>query len=477
MPTEYEAGIWSLVPILLSLILAFWTRDAVFSLLFGCVIGVMIAGYDPATGLVHLFRTSLCTDDFIWVTLIELCVGVLVAMYLRTGVMNAISNLAIKRLHSARSAGGFTWIMGLCVFFSDYFSPIFIGPVARPVTDKHRVSREILAYILDSCSAPVCTIIPLSGWAVYIAALLAGHGAIGSAEQGMTVFLYSIPYNLYGWLAVTMAGLIAFQLIPNFGPMRKAELRAQTTGKLLRDGAVPLSGGEFDQILEKADGSPNLWIYFLIPNLIVISIAVGSFFATGKTLILEAFISGILYLSLAMAIGRQFKSVSDGMQVAMNGIKAIVPAALILAAAFSMNTLSKSLGAPQFVLSIVSPWMSAEMLPFVTFATASVISFVTGTSWGTYAIMTPFVLPMAIAYSGGDVSSFVLLTVGALVGGGLSGDHCSPISETACLSSFAAASDHMDHVITQLPYAISMILISGLIYLALGFSMAPAIAV
>lgn len=437
--------------------------------------GVMLVGSDPATGLVNLFRTSLCTEDFIWVTLIEICVGILVAFYLRTGVMNAISEWALRRIKSPRAAGGFTWLMGLCVFFSDYFSPIFIGPVARPVTDKHRVSREMLAYILDSCSAPVCTIIPLSGWAVYIAALLSGYGPIATAEQGMTVFLYSIPFNIYGWLAVTMAGLIAFQLMPNFGPMRTAEHRARTTGKVIRDGAVPLSGGEFEQILQGSRGSANLLFYFVIPNLIVISIAVGSFFMTGKTLILEAFISAILYLSVAMTIGGQFTSVGDGMQVALNGIKAIVPAALILGAAYSMNSVSKTLGAPQYVMSFVTPWMTAEMLPFLTFATSAAISFLTGTSWGTYAIMTPFVLPMAISFSGGEISQHVLLTVGALVGGGLSGDHCSPISDTACLSSFSAASDHMDHVITQLPYAILMILISSAVYLFLGYSIAPTI--
>lgn len=473
MPTEYDAGIWSLVPIVTSLILAFWTRDAVFSLLLGCVVGVVIAGYDPASGLVHLFRTSLCTEDFIWVTLIELCVGILVAFYLRTGVMNAISEWALTRIKSARVAGGFTWLMGLCVFFSDYFSPIFIGPIVRPVTDKNRVSREMLSYILDSGSAPVCTIIPLSGWAVYVAALLAGYGPVESAEQGMTVFLRSIPYNIYGWLALAMAGLIAFQLLPNFGPMRKAEIRARTTGKVIRDGAVPLSGGEFDQILANSDGKANLLFFFFIPNLIVIGIAVGSFVMTGKTLVLEAFISAILYLSVAMTIGGQFKSVKDGMQVALGGIKAIVPAALILGAAYSINAVSKSLGAPEFVISFVKPWMTAQMLPFLAFTAAAVISFLTGTSWGTYAIMIPFVLPMAFSFTGGEVTSLILLTVGALVGGGLSGDHCSPISDTSCLSSFAAGSDHMDHVITQLPYAASIILISCIAYLVLGYYQAP----
>jgi len=468
MDTTSGAGIWSLLPVIASLILAFLTRDAVFSLVVGCLLGVLISGANPVTGLSELLRRSLGNEDFIWVLLIELCVGVLVAFYLRTGVINSFSTWAMKRIHSPRLAGGFAWVMGLCVFFSDYFSPIFIGPIARPMTDKYRISREKLAYILDSCSAPVCTIVPISGWAVYIAALLVGHGPITSADQGMTVFVQSIPYNIYGWMAVILSGLVAFQLVPNFGPMRKAEERARTTGKVLRDGAVPLTGAEFEQILQREEGASSLLFYFVIPNLLIIGIAVGSFVFGETTLILEAFLVAVLYLTVAMAVGRHFKNVADGMNVALNGIKAILPAMLILAAAYCINSVSRSLGAPEFVMSIVSPWMTASLLPVLTFVAASTISFFTGTSWGTYAIMTPFVLPMAMALSGDTISNDVLLTVGALTGGGLFGDHCSPISDTTSLSSFGAGSDHMDHVVTQLPYAILMALITCIVFYFMG---------
>lgn len=465
---EVEIGFLSLLPVVVALAVAFVLKDAVISLLIGCIVGVVLAGYDPVSGLAQLLRHSLGNEDFIWVMLIELSVGILIAFYIRVGAIQAFTAWALEKVRSPRAATGFAWILGGCVFFSDYFSPLFSGPITRPLTDRHKVSREMLAYILDSGSAPICTLIPVSGWAVYIAALLQGYGPIDTAEQGMAVFIQSIPYNIYGWLTVIMAGLIAFQIFPNFGPMRKAEKRARTTGKVLRDGATPLTGIEFDLISPSDRGTPNLLLFFLIPNLMIIGISLGTFWFIGSTMILEAFLAAIGYMAIAMALGKHFSSVKEGMSVAISGMKAVLPAVLILAAAYCINSISKSLGAPQFVLSSVGPWMTAGLLPLMTFGTAALISFFTGTSWGTYAILTPFVMPLSLALSGDLVSSSVLVTIGALTGGALFGDHCSPISDTTCLASFGAGADHMDHVTTQLPYALLTATLAGVIYLVAG---------
>jgi len=461
---EADLGLVSLLPVALALVLAFVTKDAVLSLLVGCVVGVVLAGYDPATGLARLFRDALGNDDFIWVMMIEVAVGVLIAFYMRAGVIAAFAAWASKKIRTRRAASGFGWLLGVCVFFSDYFSPLFSGPIAKPLTDKHKVSREMLAYVLDSGSAPVCTLIPLSGWAVYIAGLLEGYGPIASAEDGMAVFIRSIPYNFYGWLAVVMAGLIAFGVLPHFGPMRRAEQRARSDGKVLRDGARPLAGEELETIRPLEGKTPSLVVYFLMPNLLIVGIAAGSFLFFQTTKILEAFLAAVMYMAVVMALGRHFRSVRDAMTVATSGIKAILPAILILAAAYSINTISKSLGAQQCILSLTEAWMSSDVLPVMTFATAGTIAFFTGTSWGTYAILTPMVLPLAMALSGDTVSPVVLTTVGALVGGAVFGDHCSPVSDTTCLASFGAGSDHMDHVNTQLPYALTAALIACVLY-------------
>ena len=468
MTIEADLGLLSLLPVVLALVLAFVTKDAVLSLIAGCVVGVMLAGYDPATGLAELCRHALGNEDFVWVMMIEVAVGLLIAFYMRAGVISAFTAWASGKIRTRRAASGFGWMLGIFIFFSDYFSPLFSGPIARPLTDKHKVSREMLAYVLDSGSAPVCTLIPLSGWAVYIAGLLQGYGPITSAEDGMTVFIRSIPYNFYGWLAVIMAGLIAFHVIPNFGPMRHAERRAREEGKVLREGARPLAGKELETIHPLEGKTPNLLVYFLMPNLLIVGIAVGTFLFLRTTKILEAFFAAILYLAVVMSVGKHFRSVRDAMTVATNGIKAVLPAILILAAAYSINVISKSLGAQQCIMSLTETWMSAHLLPAMTFATAAMIAFFTGTSWGTYAILTPFVLPLAMGFSGDTLSPGVLATVGALVGGALFGDHCSPVSDTTCLASFGAGSDHMDHVNTQLPYALTAALIACIFYVAAG---------
>ncbi|MBN1332730.1 MAG: hypothetical protein JW971_03115 [Synergistales bacterium] len=468
MEIEGTYGILSMLPVVLALVLAFWTKDAVFSLIIGCLVGVLIAGFDPATGLKNLFLAALGNGDFIWVMMIEIAVGIMIAFYLRAGVISAFTDFASTKIRTRRMASGFGWLLGIFVFFSDYFSPLFSGPIARPMTDKYKVSREMLAYELDSGSAPVCTLIPLSGWAVYIAGLLVGYGPITGVDEGMSLFIKAIPFNFYGWFAVVLCGLIAFQVIPNFGPMRKAELRAKNEGKVLRDGATPLTGEEMDQIQPLKNKRTNLFVYLVVPVLIVVSIAVGTFLILHSTKILEAFFAAVIYQAVAMSFGKYFTSVKDGMDVAIKGIKAVLPAILILALAYCINTISKGLGAQQYIISVTETWMTSGMLPLITFVTGACISFFTGTSWGTYAIVTPFVMPIAFGLSGGVVNSLVLATVGAIVGGGLFGDHCSPVSDTTCLSSFGAASDHMDHVATQLPYAALSGVLAAALFIIIG---------
>lgn len=465
---EASSGALSLVPVVLALCLAFWTKNAAFSLLVGCVVGGVLAGFDPATGLVRTFQQALGTPDFIWVMMIEVAVGVMIAFYLRAGVIAAFGDWASSRIRTRRAATGFTWCLGIFVFFSDYFSPLFAGPIARPITDRYRVSREKLAYILDSGSAPVVTLVPISGWAVYIAGLLNGYGSIQSVADGMAVFVKAIPFNLYGWLALLLAGAAAFELVPALGAMRAADRRAREEGKLIRDGATPLAGDEMNEIRPRLGVRTRLGAYLVVPVAIVLGISLGTFFVLGTTKILEAFLAAVMYQAVAMAMGGHFASVGDGVDVAIKGIKAVFPAIVILALAYCINSISQTLGASRFVVSITEGWMTAGMVPVVTFVTGGVISFFTGTSWGTYAILTPFVLPTAMSLSGGTVDSGVLAAVGALVGGGLFGDHCSPVSDTTCLSSFGAASDHMDHVTTQLPYALAAGAVAAAGYTLMG---------
>jgi Na+/H+ antiporter NhaC len=444
------------------------TRDAVFSLVIGCVIGVVIAGFDPFSGMSKLLQVSLGNADFIWVLMIEVAVGIMIAFYLRADVIRGFTEWSGDKIKSRRLASGFGWLLGIFIFFSDYFSPLFGGPIARPITDKFKVSREMLAYTLDSGSAPVCTLVPITSWGVYVAGLIKGQGPIADADEGMAVFIKSVPYNFYGWLAVILCGLIAFQFVPNFGPMKKAENRALKEGKVLRDGATPLAGEELGHIKPIEGKATHMLLHLVIPVLMLIVISVGTFFVLGGVKILEAFFIVISYQAILMSIGGYFKSVRDFMEVATNGIKAVMPAVFILALAYCINTISKSLGAQQFVIEATRSWMTPTLLPAITFFTGACISFFTGTSWGTYALLVPLSLPIAFNLSGGESSQVVLVTIASIMGGGVFGDHCSPVSDTSCLSSFGAASDHMDHVMTQLPYAFVCAGASLVLYLAIG---------
>ena len=251
--------------------------------------------------------------------------------------------------------------------------------------------------------------------------------------------------------------------------MAKAQKRAREEGKLIRDGANPLTGIELNQVEAASHRSANLFIYLVVPISLVFGISVTSFFLTGTSKILEAFLSANFYLASALAAGGYFKNVRDLVEVASQGIKGVLPAILILALAYSINAISKALGAQDYIIAITEGWMTAAMLPIVTFLTAAITSFFTGTSWGTYAMLTPFVLPLAFGFPHQEVGDTVLLTVGALVGGGLFGDHCSPVSDTTCLSSFGAGCDHMDHVSTQLPYALVSGTAACILLLIFGF--------
>jgi len=459
----------SLLPVFVALVLAFWTRNAAFALLVGCLTGGVVAGFDPATGLVQTLQQALGNADFIWVMLIEVAVGVMIAFYLRAGVIAGFADWASPRIRSARSAKGFAWGLGLFIFFSDYFSPLFSGPIARPLTDRYRVSREMLAYLLDSGSAPVAALVPVSAWAVYVAGLLKGHGPIDTVDAGMTVFIQAVPYNVYGWLAVALSGLVAFELVPVVGPLGRAERRARDEGKLLRDGATPLVGGDLDDIEPRPGSRRSLVVYLLVPVGIVLAIALGTFAVSGSAKVLEAFLAAVFYQGVAMGLGGHFANVDDAMSVATRGVKGVLPAIIILALAYAINAVSKSLGAQDYVVALTKDWMVEGMVPVVVFVTGAAMSFFTGTSWGTYALLTPFALPLALAGSGGVVDAGVLATVGAVVAGGLFGDHCSPVSDTTCLSSFGAASDHMDHVTTQLPYALAAGGLSIVLFAVIGW--------
>lgn len=464
-PANY--GILSLLPALIALVLAFITRDAIFSILLGTLVGIVISGQNILFGFTGLVQDALGNADFIWVLMIEVFVGIMVAYFQKSGAINAFTEFVGKKTLKQRGAQLLAWLLGIFIFFSDYFSPLYVGTVMRNITDKARVSREKLAYICDSTSAPVCTIIPFSSWGVYMAGLLVGIGAFVDKDVATKAVVRSVPFNFYGILAVAMVGLIALGIVPDFGPMKKAEKRAAETGKVIADGAKPMLGKELSQIKPKEGIKSNLFINFLAPALIIISITLGTYIVMGSAKTLEGFVAAVAFQFVAMLVQR-IATLQELIETAVEGIKSVMSAILILALAYCINSISKTLGTADYVISVTQSWITPTLLVLFTFLVSAFISFFTGTSWGTYAIITPIVIPLAFELTGGEITSLQYATIAAILGGGCFGDHCSPLSDTTILSSLAAGSDHIDHVKTQIPYTLTVAGISSILYIIVG---------
>ena len=465
METDINYGVWSLVPLIISLITAFWTRSAIFSLFIGCLIGVMMIGFnteaalfglDPAGGLMKLIAVSL-DGEFIRICVIIIFIGILFELFKRAGVLVAFANKVSKTGTSPKKVKFTTWLMGFFIV-DDYFSPLMTGPIMRPLTDKARVSREKLAFILDSTTASVCVLVPFMSWGAYLGGLIAKEGGpVNGANEAIELFAASIPYNIYPMLLIFFTMLVALEIIPDYGFMKKAETRARVEGKVLRDGAIPMVSDEGDDIFEQHRDKAYLFWDFAFPIIIVFGTVVVSYFVFGSLMIAEAFIMAVIYLGSSLYIKKYVSDFSDLTEIGVKGAKSVMSAVIITALAYCINTVTKGLGAAEFIMGFSEGFMTPALLVASTFFITAIISFSTGTSWGAFALMIPFVLPIAYGFSGGVAHDpIVYKALAAVVGGGIFGDHSSPVSDTSVLASVGAGSDHMDHVITQLPYALTV---------------------
>ncbi len=478
MQDTLDLGIFSLLPLAIALLIAFKTRSAVFSLLTGAIVGVlMLSGYalthtsveysnNPFMVLNKLFQSSLGNADFIWICLIVFLIGILFELFKHAGVISAFTIRMSHKAKNQKSVGLTAWVLGF-VIVDDYFSPLMSGAVMRPLSDSVKMSREKLAFILDSTTASVCILMPFMAWGTMMTGLIkAQGGAVQSIEQAFSVFLYSIPYNFYSILLLIFSLGIVLKWIPDFGPMKKAELRAITTGKVIRDGSMPLTDLEADDLL-KQHKDCNLIFEFLVPVVLLFSSILGSLWLTQQVMIVESFMLVISFQIILMSLKGKFDDIEQLTQLMMIGIKEVMPAIVIIALAYSINGVTKELGSAYYIVEISKDFLSPSALVATTFVLTALFSFATGTSWGAYALMVPLSLPVVYSLNGGVIDNLLFQTVAAIAGGGIFGDHASPVSDTSVLASAGAGSDHMDHVITQLPYALVVAFVTVVLYLIL----------
>jgi Na+/H+ antiporter NhaC len=264
-----------------------------------------------------------------------------------------------------------------------------------------------------------------------------------------------------------MTLLIVLKVVPDYGPMRTAEDRTNSTGKVMRDGAVPMMGRELTELEATESARSNIVLNFLLPVVLIVVVNIATFLVTGSANVLGSFLLACAVLGLVMWLQR-IDSIRGLAQTAMKGIKGVMPAVVILAFAYCINHVSQELGTARYVVGVTETWMSPALVPTLAFVISAFISFATGTSWGTYAIMVPIALPLAVQFSGDAMSPLTAVTFAAVAGGGVFGDHCSPLSDTTVLSSLGSACDHIDHTRTQLPYALSVAFVVSVAYLIIG---------
>ena len=464
-------GWLSILPPIFAIVLAIKTKQVYISLFFGIWLGwLILSGGNPIAGTAKTLDVcvNVFTDpDHTKVILFSAMVGALIAFTQYSGGMEGFVNWIVGRglVRGKKQAGLLAWIVGMVIFVESSICVLITGAVARPLFDRFKISREKLAYIADSTSAPKCVLIPLNAWGAYIIGLLAQQGI----ENPVRVMLSSMPFNFYAILAILFVlAVILFE--KDIGPMREAERRVREEGKLLRDGAEPLVSAEVSSITKK-EGVPPRAFNMLLPILaMVVMMPVGLLITgrgnlmngSGSTSVFWAVLLGITLGGFAYRI-QKIMTLREIVDLFMRGVGGLIPLAILMVFAYAIGETCIQLGTGIFVASVAKSTLPIQIIPMLLFLVAAFIAFSTGTSWGTFAIMIPIGVPM-ISMMGLNPG----LIVGAVLGGGVFGDHCSPISDTTIIASMASATDHIDHVRTQIPYAVIAAGIAIILYLIMG---------
>lgn len=473
-------GILSLLPPLVAIALALITREVVASLFIGIFVGsTILAGWNPLIGLFNVFQDFVVpsiANSWNAAILVQVVLfGILIVYLQNNGGAEALGNFISKKMKSKKSLQIFAWLFGIMIFFSDYFNAMTVGSTFRPLADKMKVSREKLAYITDSTSSAVCLLVPFSAWIAYIIGLIgSSFESIGVNESAYLAYIKTIPFNSYCILAVAMVGIVAATGL-DFGPMDKAEKRVQN-GKLLREGANPISSKEITEakyeVKEKKISSFAIPLLVLIVSILPLLLWDGNYGevgfveaigqANGSLCLVWAVLLACL-TAITMGFIQKTFDFKQTMELVADGAKGMSITYLILVLAWSIGGVTGSMGTSGFIVEILEGTVPGFIIPALVFLTGAIISFSTGTAYGTFAILIPIAIPLA-----SEMGINIYPVIAAALSGGVFGDHCSPISDTTVLSSTGASCDHIDHVTTQLPYALTVAGVAIVGYIVAG---------
>lgn len=469
--TMFFGTIWSLLPPILAIVLALITKEVYSSLCIGVGVGaLLVAGFKPWESFLAFYDIMKGSMN-LNILIFDILLGMIIVLMAKSGGSAAYGQWAGKKIKSKKSALLATMGLGVLIFVDDYFNCLTVGSVMRPVTDRYKVSRAKLAYIIDATAAPVCIIAPISSWAAAVNSYVPEDAGI----TGFQLFLRTIPYNLYALLTLFMVFWIIIRKF-DFGLMKKHEINAEN-GDLFTSGAE-----EFDKV-EQEDSSKNGKVMDLVlPVAVLIASAIGGMIYTGylggATDIITAFSGCDAETSLIFAttvtilfmmilyLPRKVVSFKGFMESMAEGFKLMVPACTILIFAWSLKGMGDALGISTFVEGVVGSNTSATVvIPAIMFAVAIFLAFSTGTSWGTFAILVPIAVGM---FNPATSMEIMIISVSAILAGAVCGDHISPISDTTVMSSAGAQSNHINHVSTQMQYAAVVAVICIIGYLVAG---------
>lgn len=499
----------SLLPPLIAIVLALLLRQVVVSLFAGVFLGAMIsAGFDPFAGLLrtvdHYLVDALASRDHASIMIFTLLLGGMTGIISRAGGAGGVVNLLGRLARNARSCQMAVWAMGLVIFFDDYANSLLVGSSMRPLCDRLKVSREKLAYIVDSTSAPVAAVAIFSTWiGAEVGLIRDAFLTVGYEGDAYLSFLKSIPYRFYPLMTLVFGFMVAASG-RDFSMMRRAEQRARSGGGLARPGATTMWDMGAEELRPLAD-RPQRWTTAAVPVFTVLVTAFAGLYLDGSStlardgieaaglgaalgaadsyrVLLWASLLGCLSAAL-MALGRRILSLRETVDSMMGGARAMLTALVVLMLAWSLGQVCSDLGTADYILSLTGDAIDPRFLPALIFIISGVVSFATGTSWGTMSILIPLAIPLAVkmtAASGfppAEAETVLLGVIASVLAGSVFGDHCSPISDTTILSSMAASCDLVDHVRTQLPYA----LLVGVVALVVGviptaFGLPPIVA-
>jgi Na+/H+ antiporter NhaC len=450
-----EFGALALIPTLVVVILAVWTHRTIESLLAGTIVGLfMIAPTDPLGLAAEISLAVMMNETVGWVILVCGFMGSLIALFIRTGAVLAFTQAVIARVHTQKGGLFTAWVLGLFLFVDDYLNSIAVGASMRKVTDSFRTSREMLAYVVDSTAAPVSVIIPISTWAVFFGALLVENG-VAPEGQGVQAYIQAIPYMFYAWAAILVVPLVIAGWIPAIGPMRRAEARA-ATGQTVPPEAAHIEAA--NQTILAKEGVKGNSAEFILPMALL---ALSTWYFDYD------FLKG-LYLTLALYVLliaiRRTLTVEETYNAVLDGFKTMFEPLAALVAAYLLDEINTRLDLSPYVIDLISPWMTAQMLPTAVFLSMGVLSFATGSNWGVFVIVLPIVTTLANA-----VGADMTIVIGATLSASTFGSHACFYTDATVLTAQATGTTPYQHAITQLPYALIAAGISVLAYLVIAW--------